>query len=143
MNITLKLLDETLPTPVYHTSGSVAFDLYSRKEIVIKPFIATVIPLNVVIKIPKGHMLLLACRSSLPLKKNLLVPNGVGIIDQDYCGDNDEIGLEVFNFGKTSVTVEKGERIAQAMIVKIAKVARFTKVKKMKVKSRGGFGSTG
>jgi len=143
MNVTIKLIDDTLFQPAYQTPGSVAFDLMARIDVTVKPFYPTIIPLNVVIKIPKGHMLLLASRSSLPLKKGLIVANGIGIIDQDYCGDDDEIGLQVINFTKKNVLVKKGERIAQGMFVKITKVIRFNKVVSMKTKSRGGFGSTG
>lgn len=143
MNVTIKLIDDTLFQPAYQTPGSVAFDLMARIDVTVKPFIPTIIPLNVVIKIPRGHMLLLASRSSLPLKKGLMVANGIGVIDQDYCGDNDEIGLQVINFTKKSVVVKKGERIAQGMFVKITKVTHFNKVASMKTKSRGGFGSTG
>ena len=142
MKLKIKLIDTTLPTPSYQTKGSAAFDLYSRKTMRIKPFIATVVPLNVVIKIPKGYVLLLALRSSVPLRKSLFIPNGVGVIDQDYHGDEDEIGLEVMNAMKNTITVEKGERIAQALIIPIEKVT-FQVVGTIKNKSRGGFGSTG
>jgi dUTP pyrophosphatase len=144
MKMKIKRIDKTLPLPEYQTHGSVAFDLYARVTIDILPFTPTIIPLNVVIEVPEGgYMLMLASRSSTPLKKKLMVANSVGIIDQDYCGDKDEIGLQVLNFSKENVRVEKGERIAQAMLVKIAKVEEFDEVEKMDEKSRGGFGSTG
>lgn len=143
MHLKIKLIDTSLPVPKYHTPGSVAFDLVARTQTIIKPFIPTLIPLNVIIETPDDHVLLLAARSSLPLKKGLMVANSVGIIDQDYCGENDEIGLQVLNFTRENVVVEKGERIAQAMLVKISKADAFTVVKTMSDKSRGGFGSTG
>lgn len=142
MNLQIKLIDTSLPLPQYHTPGSVAFDLYSRIKIIVKPFTPTIIPLNVVVKVPKSHFLLLAARSSLPLKKNLIVANGIGVIDQDYQGEEDEVGLQVLNFSNKAVTVEKGERIGQAILVKIEK-AVIKPVKKAHKKSRGGFGSTG
>lgn len=143
MNLKIKQIDSTLPKPEYQTKGAVAFDLYARVQTVIKPFTPTIVPLNVIIETPAEHVLLLAARSSLPLKKNLMVANSVGIIDQDYCGENDEIGLQVLNFTQNDVIVEKGERIAQAMLVKISKVAGFNFVEQMSDESRGGFGSTG
>lgn len=143
MQLQIKLIDTTLPVPSYQTKGAVAFDLYSREREVIKPNTPVVIPLNVVIKFPKGYVLMLAIRSSVPLKKCLIIANGVGIIDQDYQGDDDEIGIEVVNVTKKDVIVDKGERIAQAMLVPIAKVSKFNVVSSMKQKSRGGFGSTG
>jgi dUTP pyrophosphatase len=129
--------------PAYQTAGSVAFDLYARIDIDVPPFTPTIIPLNLIVKVPKGYLFMLASRSSLPLKKKLMVANSVGIIDQDYCGDNDELGLQVLNFTDKPVKVEKGERLAQGLLVKIAVVEKFTKVKSMSTKSRGGFGSTG
>lgn len=132
-----------MPVPAYQTEGAVAFDLYARKTTEVPSFKPTIIPLNLVVKVPKGYVFMLASRSSLPLKKNLMVANSVGIIDQDYCGDNDELGLQVLNFTKELVTVEKGERIGQGLLVKIEQVKKFNVVKSMKAKSRGGFGSTG
>ena len=71
----------------------------------------------------------------MPIKKGLLIPNGLGIIDQDYSGDEDELKLESFNFTKKAVKVEKGERIAQGVLVKIA-IGKFTEVKQ-KPRTRG------
>ncbi|PIS15629.1 dUTP diphosphatase [Candidatus Roizmanbacteria bacterium CG09_land_8_20_14_0_10_41_9] len=142
MKIQIKRIDKILPLPQYQTKGSVAFDLVARESKIILPFQPTIIPLNVIIKIPKGYFLLLACRSSLPIKKTLMVSNGIGIIDQDYHGDKDEIGLQVVNFSKEPVTVEKGERIAQAICVKIAKITSFIEKRALSKASRGGWGST-
>src|SRR3989338_1631014 len=116
MKINIKRLDSSLPLPQYQTKGSVGFDLVARVSLSIKPFAPTIIPLNVVVKVPKGCVMLLFARSSLPLKKGLIVANSVGVIDQDYCGENDEIGLQVINFTKKNVIVDKGERIAQGLI---------------------------
>ena len=71
-----------------------------------------------------------------------MLANSVGIIDQDYCGEKDEIKALVLNFNKKPVIVKKGERIAQGILVKIAR-PRIEEVEKMSGKSRGGFGSTG
>jgi dUTP pyrophosphatase len=143
MNIKIKLIDPSLPVPSYQTHGSVAFDLYARVTTVIKPWTPTIIPANVIVAVPKGYFLMLASRSSTPLKKHLMIANGIGVIDEDYCGDKDEIGVQVLNFSQQDVTVEKGERIAQALIVQIAKVVNFEQVESMEKESRGGFGSTG
>jgi dUTP pyrophosphatase len=86
-------------------------------------------------------MLLISLRSSTPRRKGLLIPHGVGIIDQDYCGEGDEIMLQVYNFLDEAVTVQRGERIAQGMFVPIMQV-NWNEVDKVG-KGRGGFGSTG
>jgi len=86
-------------------------------------------------------MLLVTLRSSTPRRKGLLVPHGVGIIDQDYCGEGDEIMLQVYNFLDEAVTVQRGERIAQGMFVPIMQV-NWNEVDEVG-KGRVGFGSTG
>jgi len=142
MKIKIKLVDPTLPVPSYQTEGSVAFDLYARESIAIQPWTPTIIPANVIIAVPKGYFLMLASRSSTPLKKHLMIANGIGVIDEDYHGDTDEIGVQVLNFSQEVVSVERGERIAQALLVQIAKVVDFDVVESIKKESRGGFGST-
>lgn len=137
-----KKIEKDLPSPEYKTEGSIGFDLVARVETVIPSFEVKLIPLNVVVKIPKGYGLFLLPRSSTPLKKQLLIPNGVGIIDQDYCGEEDELMLQVLNFSKKDVVVARGERIAQCVIVKVDQSV-LAETKKMSGKSRGGFGSTG
>jgi len=142
MKVKIKLIDSSLPMPSYQTKGAVALDLYSRLEMKIEPKSTALIPLNVVIKIPKGYALVLANRSSTGKKKGLSMINGIGIIDQDYCGEEDEIRFFCYNFTEKNVKIEKGERIAQAMFVPIKKV-ELIQVEKMEGKNRGGFGTTG
>ena len=143
MNLQIKLIDTTLPMPEYHTEGAVAFDLYARIETVIEPFKLTIVPTNLIIKSPHGYFILLASRSSTPIKKGLMLANGIGIVDEDYCGEKDEIGLQLLNFTQEPVTVSRGERIGQAMLVKTVRPEKIEQVSSMSAKSRGGFGSTG
>ena len=142
MNIKIKLIDSTLPLPSYQTTGSVAFDLYSRVDMEIESHKIALIPLNITIKTPEGFAFLVVPRSSTPKKKGLLIPHGIGIIDQDYCGENDEVMFQCYNFSDEVVKIEKGERVAQGMFVRIEK-GDFEVVEKIEAKTRGGFGSTG
>lgn len=142
MNIKIKRIDRGLEIPEYKTKGAVGFDLTAREETVIKPFEINLIPLNIIVKVPKGYGLFLFSRSSVPLKKGLIVANSVGVIDQDYCGEEDELKLSVLNVTHKKVVVEKGERICQGIFLKLA-VGKFTEVNKMSKASRGGFGTTG
>jgi dUTP pyrophosphatase len=100
------------------------------------------VPSNLIIRIPQGYSLLVALRSSAPRKKCLLMPHGVGLIDQDYRGPDDEVGIQLYNFSDTTVTVSRGERIAQFMIVPIG-LCELVEVEATEAASRGGFGSTG
>ncbi|OGH11292.1 MAG: dUTPase [Candidatus Levybacteria bacterium RIFCSPLOWO2_01_FULL_36_13] len=142
MNVKIKRIDKSLPLPIYHTKGSVGFDLVARENTVIKKNEIKLVPLNVIIKTPKGYGLFLLSRSSTPIKKGLIVANGVGLIDQDYCGEDDEIKIEFLNISGKSQKIEKGERLGQAVFVKLG-IAKFKEVSRMSTKSRGGHGSTG
>ncbi len=142
MKVKIKRIDTTLPLPEYQTSGAVAFDLYSRKDLAIAPKTIGLIPTNLIIEIPVGYMLTVVTRSSTPKKKGLLVPHGIGIIDQDYHGAKDEIMLQVYNFTDQEVTIARGERVGQAAFVRVDR-GEWDEVSEMKETSRGGFGSTG
>jgi len=140
LQVAIKRIDTDLALPTYATAGSVGFDLLCREETEIAPRTVELIPGNVIVHIPAGYMLLLTLRSSTPLRKGLLIPNGVGIIDQDYCGEGDELRVQVFNFREEAVTVKRGERIARYFIP-VMRVS-WDEVDEMG-QGRGGFGSTG
>lgn len=142
MKLKIHLIDPSLSMPQYQTGGSVAFDLYARKDMVIKSKEVKLVPANIIVKVPEGYMLMIAARSSLPIKKGLVLANGVGILDQDYCGPDDELKLELLNITDKEIKVKKGERLAQAILVNIAK-AEFEKMAENTYNSRGGIGSTG
>jgi len=142
MKIEIKLVDSSLPLPSYQTDGAVAIDLYSRIDMEIAPKSLGFVPLNIIVKVPKDHALLVVPRSSTPKKKSLLIPHGIGIIDNDFHGEHDEVNFQCFNFGDTPVEIKKGERIAQGLFVKIGMV-EIEQVDEVKKESRGGFGTTG
>ncbi len=140
MQVKIKRIDKSLPLPEYHTGGAVAFDLYSRVDAVIPAKGLDRLPTNVIIATPTGYMLEIKDRSSTLKKKGLLV--STGFIDVDYCGEDDEILLQVFNLTDIEVKVEKGERLGQGVFVKI-EIAEWAETDTMDSNSRGGFGSTG
>lgn len=144
-------IDKSLPMPVYQTNGALAFDLYARSEkesdgirndYLIGPGDSVLIALNVIIKVPDGHGLFLFPRSSLFKKKGIIVTNSVGVIDRDYCGEDDELMLSVYNPTEDYCSIEHGERIAQAVILPVP-VVNLIEVTDVSTTSRGGFGSTG
>ena len=141
MKVKIKRVDKSLPLPTYQTAGSVGFDIYSREDIEINSHEIALIPGNIIVETPPGYMLLVALRSSTPRKKGLIKPHGIGVIDNDYCGEGDEIKVQVYNNTDHAVKVEKGERIAQGIFVKIDKFD--WKEVDIMGKTRGGFGSTG
>src|SRR5256885_11517288 len=137
LEVTIKRIDISLPLPTYATSGSVGFDLLCREDTGIAPRTLGRIPANVIVQTPPGYMLLITLRSSTPRRKGLLIPHGIGVIDQDYCGEGDEIMLQVYNFRGEPITVERGERLAQGMFVPIAR-ATWHEVGEVG-QGRGGF----
>ena len=141
LNVNIKRIDTDLPLPTYATTGSVGFDLLCREDTEIAPRQLGRIPGNVIVQTPPGYMLLLTMRSSTARRKGLLIPNGVGVIDQDYSGEGDELLVSVYNFRDAAVTVLRGERIAQGIFVPVARVV-WNEVDDVG-KGRGGFGSTG
>ena len=142
MDVSIQRVDPTLPLPAYHSAGAVGFDLVTRVTTVVEPGAIALVPSNVIVKVPEGHMLLIVPRSSLPRKKGLVCPHSIGVIDGDYHGPQDEIMVQVQNVTKQPVTVERGERIAQGLFVRVDR-AEWKEVEGHAKESRGGFGSTG
>ena len=140
MKIKIKRIDKSLPLPAYQTEGAVAFDLYSRIDAVVKPKTLERLPTNIIVATPKGYMLEIKDRSSTLKKKGLLVTTGY--VDNDFCGDTDEILLQVYNLTDGDVIIEKGERLGQGVFIKID-IGEWEEVEVMNNKSRGGFGTTG
>ena len=91
---------------------------------------------------PAGHFLAIFARSSTPLKRGLIVANGVGVIDPDYSGPNDEVMIQVLNFTQADVQVRRGDRLAQGIVLPAPRVA-WDEVPAIRSATRGGFGATG
>ena len=86
-------------------------------------------------------MLLVSPRSSTPRKKGLTSPHGIGVIDQDYSGPEDEMVFLCYNFTDKTSIVRRGEKLAQGVFVKVDK-AQWEEVDEVDTPTRGGFGST-
>ncbi|MDO8574275.1 MAG: dUTP diphosphatase [bacterium] len=141
MKIRIKRFDKELPLPEHKTEKAACFDLTAREETKINPQQVGYVPLNNAIETPEGYFLLVAARSSTH-KKGLLLANGIGIIDPDYCGDEDELKAAYYNFTKEPVIILRGERIAQGTFIPVSR-AEWLETIQLGNKSRGGFGSTG
>jgi dUTP pyrophosphatase len=108
----------------------------------IAPRQIALVPTGLVIGVPAGHFLGIFARSSTPLKRGLMVANGVGVVDSDYCGPEDEIRIQVLNVTEQPVAVKKGDRLAQGIILPFVRVT-WDESAPPGGPSRGGFGSTG
>src|SRR4029078_11360245 len=116
-SVRIRRLHPSVPLPQYQTAGAAGFDLAASEDVVVAPSSIALIPTCLVIQVPAGHFLGVFARSSTPLKRGLMVANGVGVIDRDYCGPEDEIKIQVLNFTAEPVTVSRGDRLAQGIIL--------------------------
>jgi len=109
--------------------------------LVIPPGGRVLVPTGLRIALPAGHELQVRPRSGLALKNGITLPNSPGTVDEDYRG---ELQVIVMNAGTEPFTVERGMRIAQAVVAPVLR-ARFTEVAVLPDTARGagGFGSTG
>jgi dUTP pyrophosphatase len=134
---------EGLPLPSYATSGAAGMDLLAavREPVVIPPGGRALVPTGLCIALPAGHELQVRPRSGLALKNGIVLPNSPGTIDEDYRG---EVQVIVLNAGAEPFTVERGMRIAQAVLAPVTR-ASWREVAALPGTSRGegGFGSTG
>ncbi len=97
---------------------------------------------GLVIEVPSGHFLGIFARSSTPLKRGLMVANGVGVVDPDYSGPEDEVMIQVLNFSTSVVAIKRGDRLAQGIVLPAPRVT-WNEVSDTGQVTRGGFGSTG
>ena len=129
--------------PQYATTGSAGVDLKANIEadMVLESLERKVIPTGISLELPQGYEAQIRPRSGLALKKGLSIPNAPGTIDSDYRG---EIGVIVINLSKESVTIQKGDRIAQMVIAKYEQVEwKPVMVLSESDRGSGGYGSTG
>jgi len=134
-------LDPAVPLPEYQTAGAAGFDLASSTDLMVEPGQIVLVPTGLVVAVPPGHFLGIFARSSTPLKRGLVVANGVGVLDSDYCGPADEVRVQVLNVTREPVQIRRGDRLAQGIVMPCVR-AELTEGEP-DAPSRGGFGSTG
>ena len=142
MRLNIRRLDSTVPLPTYGTGESAGFDLAASHDLTIAPGQVALVRTGLVIEVPSGHCLAIFARSSTPLKRGLMVANGVGIVDPDYSGPNDEVMIQLLNFTDAEVQVQRGARLAQGIILPVPRIT-WNEVTTLRDTTRGGFGATG
>jgi dUTP pyrophosphatase len=155
----------SVPIPFFATQDSACFDLsfqpggkgeyqgynsfnspFSRTlkgdKIVIMPRERVMIPTGLIFDIPKGYSVRIHARSGLSLKQGLVLVNSEGVIDSDYI---EEVYVLLTNTSDNSVTISRGDRIAQAEMVKKEEYIVWESTAKPfpKTERVGGIGSTG
>ena len=142
MRLKIKRLQSAVGLPEPATANAAGFDLAAAADMENPARSIRLVGTGLVIAVPQGHFLGIFARSSTPLKRGLMVANGVGVIDADYCGPDDEIKIQVLNLTDAPVKVTRGERLAQGIVLPCPRI-EWEEVSEMTVPTRGGFGSTG
>ena len=136
-----KISNPEFDLPKRATLNSAGYDFFCPEDVIIQPKEIKLIMTGVKCELLSDQVLILANRSSNPKKKNLVLMNGIGVIDADYYNNPDnegEIGFPFFNFSDEPVEIKKSEKLGQGIIMSYIKTEDdFT------INTRtGGFGST-
>ena len=131
MKLLIKPLSEKIgreiPLPYYATAGAAALDLHAC--------------LDEAVTLPAGHVGIMAVRSSMGVRNGVCLSNGIGVIDSDYRGP---LQVALHNMRGTAYTIQPGDRIAQLMVVPVARPeVELTASLPETARGEGGFGSTG
>lgn len=135
--------DKGLILPHRKTTHSAGYDIACAEDVQIAPSEIRLVPTGVKAYMMADEVLLLYARSSIAVAKQLILMNGVGVIDSDYYDNESNEGhilLPLYNAGKAVVTIQKGERVAQGVF---AKYLSADHEEPSLSKRKGGFGSTG
>lgn len=127
--------------PQAASAGAAAVDLCASEDGLLPAHLTRLFKTGLSVAIPSGHVGLVCSRSGLALKHSVFVLNAPGVVDSDYRG---EIGVILHNAGGQNYEVQRGDRIAQLLIIPVV-TAQFQAVEKLPETDRGGggFGSTG
>lgn len=130
--------------PIRGSKKSAGYDFHSKDTVIIQPGDSHLFWTDVKAYMLEGEVLEIYVRSSIGIKKNLILKNLVGIIDQDYYNNpsNDgNIGVALYNIGKEPQQIESGERIAQGIFKTFLEADNFSNIESEDRK--GGIGSSG
>lgn len=116
-------------------------DLYTYEDVTLSKGDFEIINLGVAMKLPEGCEAIVAPRSSTFKRYGVIQTNGIGVIDESYCGSDDLWGMPVY--ATQDVTIPKGTRLCQFRIQPKQPDILFQEVDSLSDESRGGFGSTG
>ncbi|MBL8807933.1 MAG: dUTP diphosphatase [Rhodospirillales bacterium] len=132
-----------LPLPAYATPGAAGLDLLAAvaDPVELAPGDVRLVPTGISIALPPGFEAQVRPRSGLALKHGLTLLNSPGTIDADYRG---EVGAILVNHGRAPFRVERGMRIAQLVVARVAQASlRERDALDATARAAGGFGSTG
>ena len=129
--------------PKRGTPRSAGYDLRSPKDVVVYPHHKETVPTGIAAWMGDDEVLLIFPRSSMGIKKSVVLGNSTGVIDSDYYGNESnggEILVCLYNYGDFPITINEGDKIAQAVFLKYLTADNDTVDKDSRT---GGIGSTG
>ena len=141
MEIKIKYFTDKIDKIEYIAGKSDWMDLRCAEDIELKAGDFRLIPLGVGMKLPEGYEAHVVPRSSTFKNFGLIQVNSMGIVDESYCGDNDQWFWPAL--ATRDVTVHVNDRICQFRIMEHQPAFDFVEVEKLGENDRGGFGSTG
>jgi dUTP pyrophosphatase len=140
LTIKIKYFDNELPKIEKIEQGDWV-DLRTAEDVELKAGEFKLIPLGVAMQLPKGYEAHVVPRSSTFKNFGIIQTNHMGVIDESYCGDNDQWHFPAYALRDTQI--KKGERICQFRIMRKMPQVKFEVVDQLGNKDRGGIGSTG
>ena len=141
MNIKIKYFADDIEPLTYIDGKSDWIDLRAAQDMTIAAGTYVAIPLGIGMKLPVGYEAHVVPRSSTFKNFGLLQTNSMGVIDETYCGDNDQWHFPAYATRDT--VIHKNDRICQFRIMEHQPTIEFTPVEHLADESRGGFGSSG
>ena len=153
MKIRIYRKDKSVPLPERKTSRSVGLDVYASETVELYPGEVKLVPTGLIIQSPPGYFFKIFIRSGFAVKNGVSLANDVGIIDEDYCGPEDEVKIALVRHYNPRdprrdepLVIPRGTRIAQLIFEK----NEFPEIEweeqerpDFAGRTRGGFGSTG
>lgn len=139
--IKIHYLSDKVPPLTYIDGKSDWIDLYAAEDVTMKKGGFKLIPLGVAMQLPKGYEAHIIPRSSTFKNFGVMQANHMGLVDESYCGDNDQWYFPAL--AMRDATIHAGDRICQFRIEKHQPVLHFETVKTLGNADRGGIGSTG
>ena len=141
MKIEIKYFTDKIEKLEYIDEKSDWIDLRAAETIELKKGEFKLIPLGIAMKLPKGYEAHIIPRSSTYKNFGVIQTNHMGLVDESYCGDNDQWLFPAYALRDTTINVN--DRICQFRIMEHQPKIKFNEVDKLDGKNRGGIGSTG
>ena len=139
--ITIKYFTDKIEKLTYIDGKSDWIDLRAAEDVALKAGEFKLIPLGVAMKLPQGYEAHVVPRSSTFKNFGIIQTNHCGIIDEAYCGDNDQWYFPAYALRDTEIHVN--DRICQFRIMEHQPTIQFEETEKLTGADRGGIGSTG